>query len=147
MSCFICSEKHFVSIANALKTRLYGNTETRLTISYALGINHHKLSFDQLDSIVESFITELNAENFKAYSLRYNGDEDIEIDPVNFQSFDFVPLNNLNLIKQLRCLHYQCDGDQDKSQAFNKLEKLINNLQSEFIGNLPEYGALPWEIN
>lgn len=147
MSCFICSEKHFVSIANALKNALYGNDERSSAIRYAIGINHHSLTFDQLDEIVESLLSELNSDNFKAYSSLYNGDEDIEIDPINFKSSDFVQLNNLNLIKQLQCLHYQCDGDQEKSQSFSKLEKLINDLQTIYISHVPGYDELPWEIN
>ena len=145
MSCFICSEKHFVSIANALKNALYGNTETSYAIEKALEIKRKDLLFEQMDEKVESFVAELNAENFRAYNSRYN--ENNEIESIDFKSSDYARLNELNLIKQLKCLYYQCSEDQEKSESFHKLEKLINDLQSLYIGNLPEYESLPWEIN
>jgi len=145
MSCFICSEKHFVSIANALKNALYGNTETSYAIEKALEIKRKDLLFEQMDEKVESFVAELNAENFRAYNSRYN--ENNEIESIDFKSSDYARLNELNLIKQLKCLYYQCAEDQEKSESFNKLEKLINNLQSEYIGNIPEYKELPWGID
>ena len=144
MSCFICSEKHFVSIAQTLKLTLYGNTMEKHAIEQSLEIKCKDLLFEQIDEKVESFISDLNEDNFRAYNFRHS--EQIETEPIDFSS-DSVKLNQLNLIKQLCCLHCQCLENQEISPACYKLEKLINALQHLYISKLPAYNELPWEIN
>lgn len=142
MSCYICSDKTFASVANELKVLIYGSTAASSVIKYSLDIPHDA-NMDESDRMIDEFILGIYEENINAVNTRY--DETNEPDPLDLDHFQ--RLGTLSLIKQLHHIRYQCDEDQEKSKWFEYLGKLITNLGSLYISNLPEYQKAPWGID
>lgn len=60
-------------------------------------------------------------------------------------SWEDKTVSNLQLLKSLQCLIYQCDeGDIDKEPLFLWLNKVEECLKSFIIAKLPEYEACEW---
>ncbi|KKK51532.1 hypothetical protein LCGC14_3114020 [marine sediment metagenome] len=56
------------------------------------------------------------------------------------------PVNDMQLLKSLQCLRYQCcEGDIDKEPLYKWLQDMISCLMDFIIDKMPEYDKAKWD--
>ena len=99
-------------------------------------------SIETIGETINDFVNGIYKQNIKAYNSRYN--EKNRFEKINFKSCNFINISDIQLIKYLRSVLYQCSESQKKSKYFIQLKKLIDNLQYTFIGMLDCYDKASW---
>lgn len=95
-----------------------------------------KLSEQDLQKMANSFLLL----NKLGVDSRY--DEKKELHPMKFRR-EFAP--DIQVLKSMHCLRYQCDeGENNKQPGFKLLEELIQILTDSIINSLPEYEKAVW---
>lgn len=83
--------------------------------------------------------------NQKALLQRY--DDKPDSDYVKIPKFEIndKPVSDLQLLKSLQCLSYQCcEGNVPKTKLYKWVETIIESLKSYIISKMPEYDKAKW---
>ena len=84
--------------------------------------------------------------NDDALSARYDdkpSGETFKVKPMN--SFGHTIAAGCSRLKALQCLHYQCsEGHVPETELYQGLEKVIGDLATAIVDELPEYTQATW---
>ena len=124
---------------NNIINGLFWNHEFKNMYGYILEKAGYKESDDFKRLAIELFNL-----NYDAVNYRY--DEKNERDKVNsFVWVDKSGINKFQVLKSMRCLHYQCsEGDITKSKLYKLLSKLIEVWTDFLINSIKEYDKAEW---
>lgn len=128
----ICINRIVTWLDTAGKRSIYSSNVQRLLDKYGLVLEE----LEDLDRLVNS----LNRLNREAVNDRYKEQEAVQLFKYN-ASF----AKDIQVLKSLQCLHYQCsEGDVVKTLLYKFLEELEQIIKSKIIDELPEYKAASW---
>jgi len=132
MSSFIVSQKCMNRIINGLFWNhafkdLYGSILTRK--GYSKSEDFQRLG------------NELFKLNARGTGQRYGE----KIKPELFKWESIGNISNIQLLKSMQCLKYQCsEGDTDEQELFKLLETLIESLKDHIISSRKDYQEADW---
>lgn len=138
MSAFIVEDETINRIVTWIESNT-GNNSIGSYVKRALskyGISEGMVTYENLNRMANSFLVL----NKLAVDARYK-----EKNGINLMKFvrEFVP--DIQVLKSMHCLRYQCDeGENDKQPGFKLLEELIQILTDHIIDSLPEYERAVW---
>jgi hypothetical protein len=162
MSSYICSPKHFNSIAESLKVLI---SKSNFYLPYELKEKFENIVNKKNDwqNEIDLIVDELRKINVLAVTLQYKhhyeGVLDAEIAKENLQVFEKTPifkLSPINLFKQLQCLDYQIEVEhitdirnltELEENAMLFLNEIINVIACYICKNSNEYDECGWGID
>lgn len=93
---------------------------------------------------VEAFGKALFDLNCAAVEARYGKGEAAKFRRLNYK-YKTEPCRNIQALKSLRCLIYQCsEGDIPKTDLYKFLDELSFEIALEIIRRMPEYDEADW---
>jgi len=92
---------------------------------------------------IRSLLKKLYEINIISWNERYNENEPLETNIIDFNKGK--PTNIYQLLKSLECLRYQIEGEiLEQDSRVQDLDRLIEQITSKIINNLPEYENAKW---
>ena len=160
MSSYICSKKHYASIASNLKTVV---KKSQFYFEYDLRKKFPMLEVKaSQDKIIDKFINTIERLNVETFMRQYYSDsenieneikEQLELLKENVKP---IFLTELGLYNALKCSNYQIEIEhikyvrkltQDEIDAMFFLTEIISNLAKYICNNLPEDPTNTWSID
>lgn len=167
MSSFICSNKHFASIAEGI-IRIIETNSFHVSFHLKLIAPHvynYKRTSDEQSAMKEinSFIETLMELQVLCVSLQYShhyeGRLDQEISEqrkiLHIPCKNPVSLSPVALYKSIQCALYQIETEhleelrplsQKEQDCLTFFQLFANNIAGYIVSRLPEYGIAPWGI-
>lgn len=144
MSAFVMDERFF----NQLAAELFAHAtlrESKLNWSVQHVLELRDVTENRYEETIRKFAQMCYALNVAAVNYRYE-----ENDPVTL--IQFSRANGLpkwldeHLLKHLECLSYQCaEGECEKSDTYQKLERLIGHVARAIVGASEKYELANWD--
>lgn len=144
MSSFVMEEKFF----NQLAAEMYGHATLRHSklqwaVEYVLGLR--AVPENRYEQEIRKFAQQCCVLNVEAVNHRYQQNDPAP--ELRFTKASGLPRwTDEQLIKHLECLSYQCaEGDREKSEVYQKIEKLIGHVARSIVGQSERYDLAPWD--
>jgi hypothetical protein len=144
MSAFVMDERFFDKLASELFAHAtLRHSKLNWAVTYSLDLRGDE--FNHVERKVQLFAVDCYELNVASVNQRY--DQNDQPQPLRFVEASGLPKwSDEQLLKYLECLSYQCcEGECEKSETYQKLERLIGRVARAIVGASDRYEVANWD--